>query len=60
MANLRYAHDLSRIGAARNGGRWNKKGTYVLYTSESREVALLEITVHPPSPLSPYLEFAGT
>lgn len=46
IAGHEYAFDLSGTGAAINGGRWNKKGTLVLYTGESREIALLETIVH--------------
>ena len=33
-------------GAFRAGGRWNSKGTRVLYMSENRSLAVLEILVH--------------
>jgi RES domain-containing protein len=37
--------DLSGTGAFRRGGRWNSKGTYMLYTSENSSLALLESIV---------------
>jgi RES domain-containing protein len=33
-------------GAAVNGGRWNPKGTEVIYAAASRSLAILEILVH--------------
>jgi RES domain-containing protein len=37
---------LSGEGAARTGGRWNKVGTPLVYTSATPELALLEVLVH--------------
>jgi RES domain-containing protein len=44
--NCKYINDLSGKGAALNGGRWNNKDTYIVYTAESRALALLEAVVH--------------
>lgn len=53
------AHDLSGKGAQETGGRWNRKGTAVVYTSTSRALACLETVVHlsgsDPLPLNRYL-----
>lgn len=51
-----HSSDLSGTGAAMFGGRWNKKGTPVLYTGESKDIALLETIVHLPPLLSPKLD----
>src|ERR1700709_484280 len=40
------ATDLSVTGSFRFGGRWNSKGTYMLYTSETSSLAYLETLVH--------------
>jgi RES domain-containing protein len=37
---------LSGAGAFRFGGRWNNKGTYLLYTSENSSLAFLENLVN--------------
>ena len=46
VADHRFINDLSGKGAALYGGRWNSKDTYMLYTAESRALALLECLVH--------------
>ncbi len=50
------AADISGIGASLYPGRWNKKGSPVLYTGESKEIALLENIVHIPPMLTPELD----
>jgi RES domain-containing protein len=50
-----HADDLSGVGAALFGGRWNKKGAFVLYTGENIEIALLEAIVHIPPLMVPDL-----
>ncbi len=42
----KYINDLTGTGAGIYGGRWNSKGTYLLYTSLSPSLALLENVVH--------------
>ena len=52
------AHDLSGKGAELSGGRWNRKGTPLVYASVSRALACLETVVHltqTPLPLNRYL-----
>lgn len=56
ITGKKYANDISGTGAALFGGRWNKKGTPVLYTGESKEIALLETIVHTPPVLVPDLD----
>lgn len=40
------ADDLSGAGAQATGGRWNARGTAMLYVSSSRALACLETVVH--------------
>jgi len=48
-----YCRDLSGKGAELYGGRWNSKGTALLYTSASRALAFAEVAVHLPFGLTP-------
>lgn len=43
MGRGRYATDLSGEGARLFGNRWNNPGTAILYTAESRALALVEV-----------------
>ena len=56
LAGKKHAGDISGTGAAIFGGRWNRKGSPVLYTGESKEIALLEYLVHLPAMIVPDLE----
>lgn len=46
LSKSKYAHDLRGTGAKRFGGRWNKRGTPCIYSSESRALAVLEYSVN--------------
>ena len=46
IGDCKYVNDLSGKGAAMYGGRWNSKDIYMVYTAESRALALLESVVH--------------
>lgn len=48
LSKSKFANDLSGKGAEKSGGRWNSKGTSMLYTSESRALCATEIAVHTP------------
>ena len=53
LANKKYSDDLSGYGAESAGGRWNLKGTRVLYTADSRALCMAEIAVHTPVGVMP-------
>jgi RES domain-containing protein len=46
LINKKHPIELSGIGAARFGARWNSKGTEIVYTAQSRALAMAEVAVH--------------
>ena len=46
IARREYINDLSGTGARLYGGRWNSKGTSLLYFSENKSLPILEVLVH--------------
>ena len=46
IATSTHVNDLSGEGARLHGGRWNHRGTAVIYTSESRSLSAVELLVH--------------
>ena len=46
LSRKKYANDLSGKGAALFGYRWNSKGIEMVYTAESRALAMAEVAVH--------------
>jgi len=60
LSKQAYINDLSGRGAELNGGRWNSKGTSVVYTSSSRALAVLEVAVHTPLGFIPSDYFMAT
>lgn len=49
-----YINNLTGAGAEAYGGRWNRKGTRMVYTAESRSLASVEYLVHVPFAIVPY------
>lgn len=60
LSKKTYINDLSGRGAEVNGGRWNSKGTPVIYTASSRALAVLEVAVHTPLGIIPTNYFMAT
>lgn len=46
ISRKKYIRDLSGEGARKYGGRWNRKGVNVIYTSSHESLAALEVLVH--------------
>lgn len=46
LTKAKYAKVLSGKGAALFGNRWNSKGVEMIYTSQSRALAMAEVLVH--------------
>lgn len=53
IAKTKHITDLSGTGAKLFGGRWNEKGTPLIYASSSISLAILESLVHFPFHLAP-------
>ena len=53
IASKAHINDLTGTGDRLYGGRWNHKGTSVIYTSESRALATTEYLVHVPIAMVP-------
>ena len=46
LSRKKYAKTLNGKGAAMFGNRWNSKGVEMIYTAESRALAMAEVAVH--------------
>lgn len=46
ITKTKYASDLTGFGAEKFGGRWNSKGFALIYTSQSKALAMVEVAVH--------------
>ncbi len=46
LSKKKYAESLNGKGAAMFGNRWNSKGVEIIYTAESRALAMAEVVVH--------------
>ncbi len=45
LSNRIYASTLSGTGASLSGGRWNSRGTELIYTASNRSLAMAEVAV---------------
>lgn len=46
LSKKKYATAFNGKGAAKSNNRWNSKGTEIIYTAESRALAMAEVAVH--------------
>lgn len=46
LSRRKYAQVLNGKGAAKYGNRWNSKGVEMIYSAESRALAMAEVVVH--------------
>ena len=46
LARLKYAKSLDGKGASKSGNRWNSKGVEIIYSAQSRALAMAEVLVH--------------
>ncbi len=46
LTKKKFSRELSGVGAAKFGNRWNSKGIEMVYTSGSRALAMAELVVH--------------
>lgn len=46
LTKRKYAVELNGKGAGKSNNRWNSKGTEMVYTAESRALAMAEVAVH--------------
>jgi len=46
LSRKKYAMDLSGIGSALKGARWNSTGIELIYTAANRSLAMAEVAVH--------------
>lgn len=53
IAKTTHIRDLTGIGARLYGGRWNHKGTALIYASQTRSLATVEFLVHLSLPQTP-------
>lgn len=53
IAKTAYVADLTGNGARLYGGRWNHRGTPIVYASETRALATVEYLVHVSMPSAP-------
>lgn len=46
FSRKKYAKEFNGKGASKSGNRWNSKGTEIIYSAESRALAMAEVAVH--------------